>query len=952
MPHENEITLARSYIKAGRYAEAVPLLKSAAEAFVTEEILWQELVYAATCCMQHENAVEFCKQAIRHHPRSEWLWRQMGSELMEIDRLDESEKALTYACRLNPKSALIWRYLARLHQKRKNLEKEIETLENLNALGEANSSDMNQLGIAYYNLGNYAKAVEFYRHSAALAPDVAPLFNIGLSHSEVSQDANAAAPIRNSRQKYLLSTGSAIVVTIAAVFLLLMTQMNCRMDTRVYPTPIVDKIDYPFVNDPEVIGRWVSIDFVKKVDDFRPGHKHWQSDLYLKEMIFFGDGRTGGPWTWTKGLIMHPGDKTSAKYLIREIDGSTYMFFECKSGDYTIRHMKPWYYVLKKVKSQSSQNKERQPESQTNTRQEAMKAELERFNRPEARDEGKLLQELNNELEKWPKDSSLAAIKKCESLIDQIMAQPKPSAKAYSLSASAANLMGNPQKAIFLLKEAIAEYPDEPIYSVGILMPPMKVTGYYRIGAIAKKIGDANEATKAYEAIIRNTRGLWDEEFHKPEFYMYLAEIASEILKDRHLATKMFQEMIATIDTIDINKLPIPRDTFPAMLVLLRGWASYELTRLKDGTVPVLQVSESDKAKLGALCMLATGQMLINWSLLTEIEQVADSNSFSLDCIFARFALASSYIPPSSGFAEFALPSSYRYLANINPTKAERYLLSIAETRSYFTPYANMMLELVHEEMKRISERIPALLYNLKYDDEEKRERAADELAQLGPDGIKALQQAQTDPNKYVRYEAACALGRWGRDESIKPDLNVILEAIKDEYKPHKALSALQEPHKPEIQPGQIATIIGLMNDHYSMELSYAISYLLSSASPEVSKAAVPEFIKLLKHENPDVRCDILGILRQMGPKASEALPSLIQLLPYEHETRKDYIFEIISGMGPAAEPFMPEIAKYLDHKDIHIQRVATNALKRISPEKAEQIFKAREKEKAAEKKS
>jgi tetratricopeptide (TPR) repeat protein len=942
MPHENEITLARSYIKAGRYAEAVPLLKSAAEAFVTEEILWQELIYAATCCMQHENAVEFCKQAIRHHPRSEWLWCQMGSELMAIDRLDEAEQSLANACRLNPNDAQLWRYLARLHQKRKNLEKEIEALENLNALGEANSYDMNQLGIVYYNLGNYAKAVEFYRHSAALAPDVASLFNIGLSHSEVSQDADAAAPIRNSRQKYLLSTGSAIVVIIAAVFLLLMTQMNCRMDTRVYPTPIVDKIDYPFVNDPEVIGRWVSIDFVKKVDDFRPGDKHWRGDFYLKEMVFSENGGTKGPWIWTKGLIIHPGDKTSAKYLIREIDGSTYMFFECKSGDYTIRRMKPWYYVLKKVKSQSSQNEERQPESQTNTRQEAMQAEV----------EGKLLQELNNELEKWPKDSSPAAIKKCESLIDQIMAQPKPSAEAYSLSASAANLMGKPQKAIFLLKKAIAEYPDKPIYSVGILMPQMKVTGYYRIGAIARKIGDANEATKACEAIIRNTRGLWDEEFQKPECYMYLAEIASEILKDRHLAMKMFQEMIATIDTIDINKLPVPRDTFPAMLLLLREWASYELTRLKDGTVPVLQESESDKAKLRALCMLATGQMLINWSLLTEVEQVADNNSFSLDCFFARFALASSYTPPSSGFAEFALPSSYRHLANINPTKAEKYLLSIAETRSYFTPYANMMLELVREEMKRISERIHALLYDLKYDDEEKRERAADELARLWPDGIKALQQAQTDPNKYVRYEAACALGLWGQDESIKPDLNVILEAIKDEYKPHKALSALRGPHKPEIQPKQIATIVGLMNDHYSMELSYAISDLLSSASPEVSKAAVPELMKLLKHENPDVRCAVLDILRQMGPKASEALPSLIQLLPYEHETRKDYIFEIISGMGPAAEPFMPEIAKYLDHEDIHIQLVATSALKRISPEKAEQIFKAREKEKAAEKKS
>ena len=36
------------------------------------------------------------------------------------------------------------------------------------------------------------------------------------------------------------------------------------------------------------------------------------------------------------------------EYLIKEIAGSKYMFFEWKSGDYTIRHMKPKYYVLKK----------------------------------------------------------------------------------------------------------------------------------------------------------------------------------------------------------------------------------------------------------------------------------------------------------------------------------------------------------------------------------------------------------------------------------------------------------------------------------------------------------------------------------------------------------------------------------------------------------------------------
>jgi len=60
-------------------------------------------------------------------------------------------------------------------------------------------------------------------------------------------------------------------------------------------------------------------------------------------------GKGGNPWwTWTKGVVMHSGDRTASRYAIKEINGARYMFFEWKSGDYTIRGNKPEYYVLKK----------------------------------------------------------------------------------------------------------------------------------------------------------------------------------------------------------------------------------------------------------------------------------------------------------------------------------------------------------------------------------------------------------------------------------------------------------------------------------------------------------------------------------------------------------------------------------------------------------------------------
>ncbi len=109
---------------------------------------------------------------------------------------------------------------------------------------------------------------------------------------------------------------------------------------------IVDKVDYPFVNDPEVPGRWESVDFVREISAFNPKRKSWVGDLYLKELIFNDGGETSWGFSWTKGLVLS--NDSAAKYLIKEIDGARYMFMEWKSGDYTIRHMKPFYYVLKK----------------------------------------------------------------------------------------------------------------------------------------------------------------------------------------------------------------------------------------------------------------------------------------------------------------------------------------------------------------------------------------------------------------------------------------------------------------------------------------------------------------------------------------------------------------------------------------------------------------------------
>jgi hypothetical protein len=107
-----------------------------------------------------------------------------------------------------------------------------------------------------------------------------------------------------------------------------------------------DNINLPFVNDPQVIGEWKSVDFVETIAEFNPD-KPTEGELYLKGLTFLENGRTSQPWwTWTKGVVMHSGDQTASHYEIREIKGRSYLFLEWKSGDVTILGKKPCYYVL------------------------------------------------------------------------------------------------------------------------------------------------------------------------------------------------------------------------------------------------------------------------------------------------------------------------------------------------------------------------------------------------------------------------------------------------------------------------------------------------------------------------------------------------------------------------------------------------------------------------------
>ena len=113
--------------------------------------------------------------------------------------------------------------------------------------------------------------------------------------------------------------------------------------------PQQDETNLPFVDDARLHGYWVSVDFVKKIEDFDPSLKKYPDELFLRELIFLPEGREiSAGYKWTKGHILRESEHTNAAYEIKKIKDKEYLFFEWKSGDYTCLGLTPSYYVLRK----------------------------------------------------------------------------------------------------------------------------------------------------------------------------------------------------------------------------------------------------------------------------------------------------------------------------------------------------------------------------------------------------------------------------------------------------------------------------------------------------------------------------------------------------------------------------------------------------------------------------
>ena len=104
-----------------------------------------------------------------------------------------------------------------------------------------------------------------------------------------------------------------------------------------------DFVDYPFVCDEKLLGKWTVRDFYAwNIDEFDPKKQnHPVNDLFFLEADFHPDGtylhktKNGiSHLTWTKGYLLNTSLQTASAYDIKTIGGVDYLICEWKTGDY------------------------------------------------------------------------------------------------------------------------------------------------------------------------------------------------------------------------------------------------------------------------------------------------------------------------------------------------------------------------------------------------------------------------------------------------------------------------------------------------------------------------------------------------------------------------------------------------------------------------------------------
>jgi hypothetical protein len=239
---------------------------------------------------------------------------------------------------------------------------------------------------------------------------------------------------------------------------------------------------------------------------------------------------------------------------------------------------------------------------------------------------------------------------------------------------------------------------------------------------------------------------------------------------------------------------------------------------------------------------------------------------------------------------------------------------------------------------------VPGHVEALKSPDPSARKKAADMLAQIGPEARAAtptLLQVAKDPEREVRAVAVMALGE--TSQGTQDAIPELIESIKDEDAGVRAAAAhslaeiwrMSAPQRNPAGRGQAAEPRreGKGNSAQNPPGKLAPPYV------SLAQKAVPVLTAALADPDTRVRASAAEALAETGPLAEPTVPSLIKLL--QNDEDRDVRLQstlALHNIGPGAKAAVPVlVGKLRTEKDdgVRVNTAAALGLIRDNPELA-----------------
>ncbi len=203
------------------------------------------------------------------------------------------------------------------------------------------------------------------------------------------------------------------------------------------------------------------------------------------------------------------------------------------------------------------------------------------------------------------------------------------------------------------------------------------------------------------------------------------------------------------------------------------------------------------------------------------------------------------------------------------------------------------------------NEEVAALVKQFRSDKVHRRDRAAEALAKLGADGVKALAGLLGDRDSDVRARAAETLGQIGPD--AKEAIPALAKAMKDRESGPWPAQALGR-----IGAAAVPVLIEALKAKDGEQQALAAD-ALKQIGP-AAKDAVPALVEVAKGgEGTHVvgRINALAALGRIGPKAAEAVPALIELVKGKGAPPavRSQAAIALGQIGPGARDAVPALA-------------------------------------------